>query len=91
MGWSYRRSYKVGPFRINVGSGGVGYSVGGQGFRTGINAHGRRYTSYSVPGTGLRYYKSGQNSRGGCLIVLLLSCALSCIVLPLLVGSFFKG
>ena len=32
-------------------------SVGGRGFRTGVRASGRRYSSVSLPGTGLRYTK----------------------------------
>ena len=68
MGWSYRRSAGFGPFRINVSKSGVGYSIGGKGFRTGVNARGRRYTSISVPGTGLRYTKSGGKGASGCLL-----------------------
>ncbi|MGH7135217.1 MAG: DUF4236 domain-containing protein [Pirellulales bacterium] len=68
MGWSYRKSASFGPFRINVSRSGVGYSIGGKGFRTGVNARGRRYTSVSVPGTGLRYSKSGGKGATGCLL-----------------------
>ena len=35
MGFTYRKSVSIGPFRVNVGRSGVGYSVGGKGFRTG--------------------------------------------------------
>ena len=70
MGWSYRKSASIGPFRINVSKSGIGYSIGGKGFRTGVNARGRRYTSLSVPGTGLRYTKSGGKGASGCLVVL---------------------
>lgn len=68
MGWSYRKSASFGPFRINVSRSGVGYSIGGKGFRTGVNARGRRYTSVSVPGTGLRYTKSGGKGATGCVV-----------------------
>ena len=67
MGWSYRKSVDLGPFRINLSKSGVGYSVGGRGFRAGVNARGRSYKSFSVPGTGLRYYSS---SKQGCLVAL---------------------
>ncbi|HVA49312.1 MAG TPA: DUF4236 domain-containing protein [Pirellulales bacterium] len=81
MGWSYRKSASIGPFRINVSKSGVGYSFGGKGFRTGVNARGRRYTSMSVPGTGLRYTKSGGKGTTGCLLVLVaVGCALACLV-----------
>jgi len=59
MGWSYRKSLGAGPFRLNLSRRGIGYSIGGRGFRLGIRANGRRYTSLSVPGTGLRYTKTG--------------------------------
>ena len=68
MGLYYRKSVKLGPFRVNLSSKGVGYSVGGTGFRTGISGSGRRYTSFNLPGTGLGY----RTSRGrGCLLILL--------------------
>jgi Protein of unknown function (DUF4236) len=67
MGWSYRKSVNLGPFRVNISKSGFGYSIGGSGFRTGVTSTGRRYKSYSIPGTGLRYYASGKNSTG-CLV-----------------------
>lgn len=76
MGWSYRKSINLGPFRVNISKSGVGYSVGGAGFRTGTSSRGRRYSSFSIPGTGLRYYKS-EADRGarGCLGMLLTALA----------------
>lgn len=69
MGFHYRKSINVGPFRLNVSSSGVGWSVGGRGFRTGVTSRGRRYSTFSLPGTGLSYRTSGGK---GCLIPLLL-------------------
>ncbi|HET6880411.1 MAG TPA: DUF4236 domain-containing protein [Pirellulales bacterium] len=69
MGWTYRKSASFGPFRINLSKSGIGYSIGGKGFRTGVNARGRRYTSLSVPGTGLQYRKSGKGATG-CAVAL---------------------
>jgi hypothetical protein len=84
MGWSYRKSSNLGPFRINISKSGVGYSIGGRGFRTGISSSGRRYTSYSIPGTGLRYYQSGKRSTSGCLVA---SCIpILCLVIGLLIA-----
>jgi hypothetical protein len=71
MGWSYRKSLSLGPFRVILSKSGIGYSVGGAGFRTGVNSRGRSYHSVSVPGTGLRYYSSGKKSSTGCLLLLL--------------------
>lgn len=63
MGFYYRKSLNIGPFRINLSKNGVGYSVGTRGFRVGTTARGRRYTNLSVPGSGLGY-------RGGCLVLI---------------------
>ncbi|MCA3004621.1 MAG: DUF4236 domain-containing protein [Phycisphaerales bacterium] len=68
MGFYYRRSFSAGPFRVNLSRSGVGYSVGGRGFRTGISSRGRRYTNLSLPGTGFGY-RVGR--RSGCAVVLL--------------------
>ena len=38
MGWSYRKSVNLGPFRLNISKAGIGYSVGGKGFRTGVTS-----------------------------------------------------
>ncbi len=69
MGWSYRKSVNLGPFRVNLSKSGIGYSVGGRGFRTGVSSRGRSYRSFSLPGTGVRYYSS---SKQGCLLALAL-------------------
>lgn len=66
MGFYYRRSISAGPFRLNIGKSGLGYSIGGRGFRTGVSSRGRRYTNVSLPGTGFGY----RTSRTGCLLIL---------------------
>jgi hypothetical protein len=58
MGFIFRKSIGVGPFRVNLSKSGVGYSVGGMGVRTGVSAKGKKYTSFGVPGTGLSYRTS---------------------------------
>ncbi len=74
MGWSFRRSVNLGPLRINLSRSGVGYSVGGRGFRTGVRAGGRRYSTLSIPGTGIRYQTGGGRSTSsrssGCLVMI---------------------
>ncbi|MEI6656477.1 MAG: DUF4236 domain-containing protein, partial [Verrucomicrobiota bacterium] len=58
------KSVNVGPFRVNLSKSGVGYSVGGRGFRVGTSARGRKYSAFSLPGTGVGY-------RGrGCLVLM---------------------
>jgi hypothetical protein len=53
MAWRFRKSLKLGPIRLNFSKSGVGYSIGGRGFRVGQDAKGRSYTAASIPGTGL--------------------------------------
>lgn len=65
MGFYYRKSASFGPFRINASRSGLGYSIGGRGFRTGVSARGRTYTRLSLPGTGFGY-QTGK----GCAFVL---------------------
>jgi hypothetical protein len=66
MGLSFRKSVKVGPFRLNFSTRGVGYSVGVRGLRTGVSSSGRTYTTVSVPGTGVSYRATGGK---GCLVL----------------------
>ena len=66
MGFYFRKSASFGPFRINASKSGLGYSIGGRGFRTGVSARGRTYTRMSLPGTGMGY----QTSKGGCVLAL---------------------
>jgi hypothetical protein len=73
VAWTYRKSISAGPFRINLSRSGIGYSVGGKGFRVGTDSRGRRYTSTSIPGTGLRNVSyQGKSSGAGCAGVLAL-------------------
>ena len=67
MGFYYRKSVSLGPFRVNVSKSGVGYSLGGKGFRTGVSSRGKRYSAFSLPGTGLGYRTAHQGR--GCLLV----------------------
>lgn len=85
MGFYYRKSKSFGPFRINLSKSGIGYSVGGKGFRTGVSASGRRYTSFNLPGTGLGYRTS---NRGGCGFVLLLGVAASVLAASVAAAAF---
>ncbi|MFC5861765.1 DUF4236 domain-containing protein [Acidicapsa dinghuensis] len=64
---AFRKSLNLGPLRINASKSGLGYSVGGRGFRIGRDAKGRPYKSFSIPGTGIynRTYAGGKaKSRG---------------------------
>lgn len=52
MGWRFRRSFSIGPVRINISKTGMGVSVGARGLRVGAGPRGP-YTSTSIPGTGV--------------------------------------
>ena len=49
MGFYFRKSMNLGPFRVNLSRGGVGWSVGAPGLRVGQTPRTRRYTTLSVP------------------------------------------
>jgi hypothetical protein len=83
MGWTYRKSVGLGPFRINISKSGIGYSLGGAGFRTGVSSRGRRHKSFSLPGTGIRYYSSSKQS---CLVVLALLSGIGSLTTFILLG-----
>lgn len=55
MGFRFRKSVKMGPVRVNFSKSGVGYSVGGKGFRVTKRADGKVQTTASIPGTGISY------------------------------------
>jgi hypothetical protein len=65
MGWSFRRSIRLGPLRLNLSKSGIGVSAGIPGLHVGKDAKGRSYSQVSLPGTGIYrrdYYKSNQNT-----------------------------
>lgn len=55
MGLNFRKSVKMGPVRVNFSKSGVGYSVGGKGFRVTKKANGGTRTTVGIPGTGISY------------------------------------
>lgn len=50
MGWHYRKSIKVGPFRINLSRHGVGHSFGNHRFHISTTPDGHRHVSFRLPG-----------------------------------------
>lgn len=57
MGFKMRKSFKAGPVRVNLSKSGIGYSVGGKGFRYTKKAGGGHRTTVGIPGTGISYSK----------------------------------
>jgi len=74
MGFRFRKTFRVGPVNINLGKSGVGYSVGGKGFRVGKSSTGRNYTSFGIPGSGMSW-RSEKRAGQGCLVPFLLMVA----------------
>lgn len=50
MGWRYRKSVNLGPFRLNFSKSGIGYSVGGKFFRVTKKATGGVRSTTTIPG-----------------------------------------
>lgn len=63
MGIRFRKSVKLGCFRINLSKSGVGYSFGFKGFRVTQTARNTTRTSFSIPGTGISYITEQSNKR----------------------------
>ncbi|MGV9381630.1 DUF4236 domain-containing protein [Nonomuraea sp. NPDC003707] len=65
MGWHYRKTIKVGPFRINLSRRGVGHSYSNRRFHVTTTPDGRRHISVHLPG-GFHLGKSfgGRRHRG---------------------------
>lgn len=64
MGFRFRKSFGKGPFRVTVSKSGVGYSVGGKGFRYTKKAGGGTRTTASIPGTGISFVSdSGSKAK----------------------------
>lgn len=57
MGLRYRKSLSFGPLKTNISKNGLGYSFGFLGIRYGVNALGRKYISFGIPGSGFYYIK----------------------------------
>jgi hypothetical protein len=62
MGFRFRKSIKLGPFRLNLSKNGVGVSAGVKGARVGVGPRGVR-TTLSAPGTGMSYVSEQKFSQ----------------------------
>lgn len=68
MGIRFRKSYKVGPLRINVSKSGIGWSIGGKGARFTKKANGGYRTTLSVPGSGIQYVKDFSSPKSQAVL-----------------------
>lgn len=55
MGLRYRKSVKLGPFRVNLSKSGVGWSVGNKYARYTRKANGGARVTTTLPGTGISH------------------------------------
>ena len=58
MGLRFRKSFNIGPLRINISKSGIGFSLGVKGFRVSRSAKGKMSATASLPGTGLSYVQN---------------------------------
>lgn len=58
MGFRFRKSKKIGPFRITASKSGVSYSVGGKGYRLTKQANGKVRQTYSIPWDGYQLLRN---------------------------------
>ena len=58
MGLRFRKSFSIGPLRINISKSGIGFSLGVKGFRISRSAKGKMSATASIPGTGLSYVQN---------------------------------
>ncbi len=66
MGFKFRKSKKFGPARFTLSKRGLSSSIGGKGFRIGVNSRGKVRTTVSIPGTGISFSSTlgGKKRRG---------------------------
>ena len=64
MGFKFRKSIKVGPFRFNFSSSGIGYRFGGKGARVTKMANGQTRTTISLLDTGVSYRTERGSKKG---------------------------
>ena len=97
MGLRFRKSIKVGPFRVNLSKSGIGYSYGVKGYRVTHKANGGVRTTASIPGTGISHVKEyssagtsqkrepEKSSAGNVLKVIFLGFFIAVVIVALLV------
>lgn len=91
MGFRFRKSVKAGPVRINFSKSGVGYSVGGKGFRVTKRADGKTQTTASIPGTGISYTNTSKKKQAEETPFVSKVIAVGIILLVILLCGFLAG
>ena len=60
MGFRFRKSVNLGPFRVNASKTGLGWSFGVPGARYTKMANGRNRVTASIPGTGISWVEESK-------------------------------
>ena len=63
MGFRFRKSFGIGPFRATISKSGISTSFGVKGARITKKANGNTMTTLGVPGTGLSYVSEKSNKK----------------------------
>jgi hypothetical protein len=63
MGFQFRKSKKIGPFRITASGAGISFSAGVPGARVTKRADGRTQTTIGIPGSGLSHVSRKGGAR----------------------------
>jgi hypothetical protein len=65
MGFRYRKSFRLGPFRITASKSGLSYSAGVRGARITKRADGSTQRTFSLPGSGMSYVTRRRGRKSG--------------------------
>lgn len=66
MGWRWRKSISLGGARTTLSQSGLGFSYGFAGLRIGRSPSGNFWVSFTIPGTGISFFKYiGSNQSTG--------------------------
>ena len=63
MGFRFRKSKKIGPFRVTASKSGLSVSAGVKGARVRVNSSGRVTKTVGIPGTGLSWSSSSSGGK----------------------------
>lgn len=63
MGFRFRKSFKLGPFRFTASKSGISSSFGVKGFRVTKRADGKTQTTVSIPGTGISHVSTSGGAK----------------------------
>ena len=63
MGFRFRKTFSIGPFRITFSKSGISYSFGTKGYRHTNLANGNSRDTFFIPNTGISYVSERSNKK----------------------------